>query len=367
MEMLMPTASRKRLEELLAYLGDRAEDFKKCFDVESEWCWKYADIVMRGMGARDLEYAERHHVIPVAFYRKCHGFTGNRWAKKISIGNISILTFGEHIYAHLLAVRCVHHEYTGICAAGFWKMYKCNAKTKGSIPEDAEFIKQIDELEALRIRSMVPRIAAVDARGGTHKWEDAKQAQKEIHEMFKQKKPTYYKDYYNEHAEEKRQYSRDYAMEHKQEKREYDKNYRLVNAERIRKGKKVYATSHREQLNEQSRIYNSTPERKQKKHEIYIKRKPRALELCRKNRQEKYAMGYRHRNGKWVYLGPDAPPTRKLTQPVNQYSMDGTFIASYASIKEAANANDLQLSLIGHVCRGKRKSTGGFVFRYANK
>lgn len=38
MDFVLPTASKERLEELLVYLGNRAEDFKKCFDIESEWC-----------------------------------------------------------------------------------------------------------------------------------------------------------------------------------------------------------------------------------------------------------------------------------------------------------------------------------------
>lgn len=42
MSFEIPTADRTRLDQLLEVLGDRADDFKKCFDIESEWCWKYA-------------------------------------------------------------------------------------------------------------------------------------------------------------------------------------------------------------------------------------------------------------------------------------------------------------------------------------
>ena len=69
MKFELPVASRQRLDELLEYLGERAEDFKKCFDVESEWCWKYADLVLRGVNARVLDYGERHHVIPFTYYK----------------------------------------------------------------------------------------------------------------------------------------------------------------------------------------------------------------------------------------------------------------------------------------------------------
>lgn len=367
MNKMLPKASRKRLEELLKYLGPRAEDFKKCFDTHSSWCLVYADLIMRGLVLRELSYGERHHIIPVAFYRKFHGYKGNRWAKKVTDMNLSVLSFGEHLYAHLLAYRCANPEYRGVCAAGFWKMYTCNSRTKRSIPSDEEFFNCIDEKEAMRIRSMVPRIAAVDARGGTHMWEDFDKYQKEQRELFKQNNPNYYKEYYAANSDKKREYSREYVRGHKDEKREYDKEYRAKNEDRIRKSKKEYSVSHRKQMNEHNRIYNSTPERKQKKHEIYLKRKSRDIELMRKRRAVKYEQGFRIRHGKWVFLGPDAPPTRKPVRPVNQYDVDGNLIASYVSMNEASQATGLQSSLIGHVCRGKRKTTGGFVFRYADE
>jgi hypothetical protein len=58
----------------------------------------------------------------------------------------------------------------------------------------------------------------------------------------------------------------------------------------------------------------------------------------------------------------------KLSKPhpkrVRQYSRDGTYIATYDSIIEAAKqtgANDRHISC---VCKGKRYSTGGFAWKY---
>lgn len=81
MTFTLPEARRERMDQLLEYLrdtslyseyyiGNRAEDFKKCFDIESEWCWKYADSVLRGLEKRELEYAEGHHIVPASFYGK---------------------------------------------------------------------------------------------------------------------------------------------------------------------------------------------------------------------------------------------------------------------------------------------------------
>ena len=59
---------------------------------------------------------------------------------------------------------------------------------------------------------------------------------------------------------------------------------------------------------------------------------------------------------------------------INQYSMDQNYITSYTSIKDAARAmrpNTTSLggvtSHISDVCKGKRKSAYGFIWRYANE
>ena len=52
---------------------------------------------------------------------------------------------------------------------------------------------------------------------------------------------------------------------------------------------------------------------------------------------------------------------------VHQYTMDGTYIKTYISIKEAGNDNNIARGSISDVCRGKNKSAGGFIWSYATQ
>lgn len=51
-------------------------------------------------------------------------------------------------------------------------------------------------------------------------------------------------------------------------------------------------------------------------------------------------------------------------KPVNQFSLDGKLISTYKSIKEAAVHNNIDKCNIGSVCKGIRKSAGGFIWKY---
>jgi len=55
----------------------------------------------------------------------------------------------------------------------------------------------------------------------------------------------------------------------------------------------------------------------------------------------------------------------KIGIPINQYDIDGNFIKSWATIKLATISLNLIHTNICAVCRGKAKSTGGFIFKYA--
>lgn len=50
---------------------------------------------------------------------------------------------------------------------------------------------------------------------------------------------------------------------------------------------------------------------------------------------------------------------------VYQYKEDGTFITAFPSLKAASRAIGLHDSIIGKVCKGKAKTAGGFIFKYA--
>ncbi len=51
---------------------------------------------------------------------------------------------------------------------------------------------------------------------------------------------------------------------------------------------------------------------------------------------------------------------------VNQYSLNGEYLATYSSLREAAKAigKDGGASHINHVCQGKRKTAYGFIWKY---
>jgi hypothetical protein len=50
---------------------------------------------------------------------------------------------------------------------------------------------------------------------------------------------------------------------------------------------------------------------------------------------------------------------------VLQFDLNGNKIGEYQSVKEAASATGLKCSNIVHCCKGRRLSTGGYVWKYA--
>ena len=70
-------------------------------------------------------------------------------------------------------------------------------------------------------------------------------------------------------------------------------------------------------------------------------------------------------------LYPDKNPMRKPEvrakkfRKVLQYSLDGTFVAEYPSIKEAAVKTNSSESNISNCCMGRQKTHNGFVWKYA--
>ena len=88
-----------------SYSGNRADDFRKCFDIESEWCWKYADLMLRGMESRNLADTKQHHIVPVSYY-KSTGLKCFHNHPSVTTGNITELSAVEHLYAHYLLTKC---------------------------------------------------------------------------------------------------------------------------------------------------------------------------------------------------------------------------------------------------------------------
>lgn len=60
---------------------------------------------------------------------------------------------------------------------------------------------------------------------------------------------------------------------------------------------------------------------------------------------------------------------RSLTEgkKINQYTKDGIFIKQWDTIKGASNSLNIKLPHIIRVLKGRRKSTGGFVFKYVEE
>lgn len=54
-----------------------------------------------------------------------------------------------------------------------------------------------------------------------------------------------------------------------------------------------------------------------------------------------------------------------LSKVVNQYSLNGVFIATYPSIKEAERITGIDNTMISRVCKGKSKFAKGYLWKYA--
>ena len=55
---------------------------------------------------------------------------------------------------------------------------------------------------------------------------------------------------------------------------------------------------------------------------------------------------------------------KSCSKPVEQYTLDMVFVAEYPSINEASRQTGITDRHIGSCCQGKRKSTGGYIWRY---
>lgn len=51
---------------------------------------------------------------------------------------------------------------------------------------------------------------------------------------------------------------------------------------------------------------------------------------------------------------------------IDKYSMDGKYIETYPSIGDAANKHGVSPASVSACCRGKTKSSAGFIWKYAN-
>lgn len=55
--------------------------------------------------------------------------------------------------------------------------------------------------------------------------------------------------------------------------------------------------------------------------------------------------------------------SEKFCKPVDQFTKDGVFIQTFASVKLAAEACRVSSGAIGNAIRGKAKTSGGFIWK----
>lgn len=294
MKLELPTASRKRLEELLEYLGktenyseyykgNRAEDFKKCFDIESPWCWKYADIVLRGLGKRTVGPGDEvHHAVPRSFYgvkNRCH---------KIDDGNLFTLSYAEHVWAHYCLVCCATGKMRDKMVRAFLTMYRIGICNKHALmPSEAELLDAIPEMEIKRIQAMEPRWAKVEAEGRTHSSEDLLQAKRDYYKANKDEAKKKVHDYYQKHREHYLKQKKSYRKNNKdtiKKKRleRYQKNKNIYHERN-----KAYRDAHREEINTKGReYYHANREKKREAAKLYrINHLDECRIKCREYRQ----------------------------------------------------------------------------------
>lgn len=57
---------------------------------------------------------------------------------------------------------------------------------------------------------------------------------------------------------------------------------------------------------------------------------------------------------------------KSVSKSVNQFDINGNFIASYFGQKEASKITGISCSNIMRCCKGERKTAGGYIWRYAD-
>ena len=373
MDGIVPTAGRESLDRLLEYLGDtgkysefyggnRADDFRKCFDTESQWCWEYAATVLRGFEHRELgDYSEGHHVVPMSCY-KSMGVTKAARSRAMQLNNFSILKFSEHIYAHYCLVFAAREDFVDKMAAAFQYLYynAFRGKKKGvyEFPSEEEFLKFLPTADAIRASSKRTQCAMVDADGRTHTWEDpdrakresavatywrdpekhrrkSRESQKEKYDSdpeYREKKKSRAREwgrsnpdkqkeknqrYYSEHRDEIAEQSKRYREEHREERREYNRGYReehhdeLLAKERARREimGDTYNANRREKRANDADYRESVNSKLRDRRKNDPEYRKHVNEIQRKCAERKIAAGFRERKDpvtgkrRWIFVG----------------------------------------------------------------
>ena len=105
-----------------------------------------------------------------------------------------------------------------------------------------------------------------------------------------------------------------------------------------------------------------------KKHEYYVQVLHTDLTLeqaCVKEIEYIRVFGRRDRGlGALVNLCDGGVGTSGAGKPLIQYTMDGTYVKTWATLSEAVEATGIEQGNISRVCSGIRKQAGGYKWRY---
>lgn len=125
MTSLLPTESRKRLEELPPYLLD-------CIDMSSTFSEKYIELTCSGCDLGNVT----HHIVPVYFFKRVLGLktvrqkaTGNHKASlDMAPTNLSRLSKVQHLVAHYYLHKCSVPELKRSADRAFMAMFNTHGK-----------------------------------------------------------------------------------------------------------------------------------------------------------------------------------------------------------------------------------------------
>ena len=81
----------------------------------------------------------------------------------------------------------------------------------------------------------------------------------------------------------------------------------------------------------------------------------RQSEICKKNWESE------------SYRNAHCGANNNRARAVVQYDLNGNFIAEYETMTQADKETGVNASKISAVCRGKRKTSGGYTWKYKDK
>ena len=69
----------------------------------------------------------------------------------------------------------------------------------------------------------------------------------------------------------------------------------------------------------------------------------------------------------WCYKGnPKHKFVKQCYSQVNQYTLNGIYLKTFISLSDAQKATGIELHNISECCRGKSKTAGGYIWKYYN-